>query len=94
MLHRSYAIWDFANKGSSQGMHSLRHSGLKLGGWVGRGSFMIYCLEINASFAFTDIKFSWSKDSHCLFASFLLKLCESSRIKKIMQRNRVTESYI
>lgn len=83
MLHRSYAIWDFANKGSSQGMHSLRHSGLKLGGWVGRESFMIYCLEINASFAFTNIKFPWSKDSHCLFAAFLLKPYESSRIKKI-----------
>lgn len=71
MLHRSYAIWDFANKGSSQGMHSLRHSGLKLGGWVGRESFMIYYLEINASFAFTNIKFSLVRGQPLFVCSFL-----------------------
>lgn len=55
MLHRSYAIWDFKNKGSSQGMRSLRHSGLKLGVLIGRESFMIDWLEINVGFGFTNI---------------------------------------
>lgn len=41
-----------------------------------------------------QLQFPWSEDSHCLFAAFLLKPWEFSRIEKFMQRNRVTESYI
>lgn len=94
MLHRSYAIWDLKNKGSSQGMRSLRHSGLKLGVLVGRERCLISSFEINAGFFLTNnLKFPWSKDSHYLFAAFLLKPCESSKIK-IMQRSRVTERAI